>query len=50
MWKNEVTKVCIVPVVIGALGMVFEKYKQISRDNWVRLIRKTSERMFVGNS
>ena len=28
MWKNEATKVCIVPVVIGALGMVS---KNISR-------------------
>ena len=38
MWKNEITKVYIVPVVTGALGM--SRYKQISRNNWLQCIRK----------
>ena len=47
MWKNELTKVYIVPVAIGTLGMVS---KNISRGNWVRWTRKTSESRFVENS
>ena len=49
MWKNEVIKGYIVPVVIGALGVV-KKHKQISGDNWVQRTRKTAENMFVGNT
>ena len=34
MWKNELTKVYIVLVVIGVWDG-FRKNKQISSDNWV---------------